>query len=325
MTNLPCEIVRDLLPSYADGLTDPVTNKAVEAHLERCAACREVHARMTGKTETAQDPAQDKELNFLKKNRRRSLKVVLFSLLGALVLLIGGLVVGFFLKDREIPPEGLACTVQVEGDRVDFRATAMDSATALTRVSYEYEDGVLTLHCRGTLTGIRRGDTVTETVRPDGPVREIRLGNRVLWADGTQIWPQIAALYNTRHPYLGDMSANRKLAEALEIPQQFGVFTNELQTAQEPYGWTLTILNPIEMQDEQVVRELRADAVLMLALIDNLGEVRFEYKLKDEDQARTLTLTREEADGIAGRPVLECGQSPALLQQLAVKVHNLSA
>ena len=30
MSKIPCEIIRDLLPSYIDGLTSDVTNKEIE-------------------------------------------------------------------------------------------------------------------------------------------------------------------------------------------------------------------------------------------------------------------------------------------------------
>ena len=37
--NLPCAVVRDLLPIYVEGLTEPETNAAMEAHLKTCPAC----------------------------------------------------------------------------------------------------------------------------------------------------------------------------------------------------------------------------------------------------------------------------------------------
>ena len=43
---LSCEIVRDLLPSYADGQTSEKTNQAVEAHLSGCRECSEILRRM---------------------------------------------------------------------------------------------------------------------------------------------------------------------------------------------------------------------------------------------------------------------------------------
>ena len=34
--NLPCEILRDLLPSYIDNLSNEVTAEAVKVHLDHC-------------------------------------------------------------------------------------------------------------------------------------------------------------------------------------------------------------------------------------------------------------------------------------------------
>lgn len=35
-----CEVIRDLLPLYADELTSPYTSQQIEAHLQSCPACR---------------------------------------------------------------------------------------------------------------------------------------------------------------------------------------------------------------------------------------------------------------------------------------------
>ena len=41
MNQLPCGIIRDLLPLYQDGVCSPESREAVQAHLADCAACRE--------------------------------------------------------------------------------------------------------------------------------------------------------------------------------------------------------------------------------------------------------------------------------------------
>ena len=38
---MKCEIIRDLFPSYIDGLTSKESNEAVEEHLEKCKECRD--------------------------------------------------------------------------------------------------------------------------------------------------------------------------------------------------------------------------------------------------------------------------------------------
>ena len=55
MTKLACDIIRDLLPSYADGLTSQASNEAVESHLAACPACRAAYAAMQEGT-AGEDP-----------------------------------------------------------------------------------------------------------------------------------------------------------------------------------------------------------------------------------------------------------------------------
>ena len=39
---LACEIVKDLLPLYVDGIVSDVSKKSIENHLEHCTDCKEV-------------------------------------------------------------------------------------------------------------------------------------------------------------------------------------------------------------------------------------------------------------------------------------------
>ena len=44
--NIPCELIRDLLPLYVDGLTSEASNREIKEHLETCGSCRERYERM---------------------------------------------------------------------------------------------------------------------------------------------------------------------------------------------------------------------------------------------------------------------------------------
>ena len=71
--NLPCAVVRDLLPIYVEGLTEPETNAAVEAHLKTCPACTARLAAMRA-PEPPPEAETAKEVDYLKKVKRRSWK-----------------------------------------------------------------------------------------------------------------------------------------------------------------------------------------------------------------------------------------------------------
>ena len=105
------------------------------------------------------------------------------------------------------------------------------------------------------------------------------------------------------------------MANVLDIQGRCGSYLNSLQTAQEPYGWTLEFSNAYTEEkaarlDETMEHEL---APLMLALVDNLGEVSWTYRTQD-GTLRTRTVTPE--DVALPRPVKDYVGSPAELQQL---------
>ena len=67
--DLTCGVVRDLLPSYADGIAGEETAAAVERHMAECEECRAALHRMKEPEDAA--PPEEKEIDYLKKVRRR--------------------------------------------------------------------------------------------------------------------------------------------------------------------------------------------------------------------------------------------------------------
>ena len=51
--DLTCEVVRDLLPSYVDGLTNDVSNQAVEQHIKICENCQKLYHGTKGQFQSA--------------------------------------------------------------------------------------------------------------------------------------------------------------------------------------------------------------------------------------------------------------------------------
>ena len=87
---MDCEVIRDLLPLYADGQTSPVTNRRIEEHTARCPACKGLMDRMCAPMEP--EPVDEEEacLRAIKKQRRKTiLRTVLACLLVVVVCVVG--------------------------------------------------------------------------------------------------------------------------------------------------------------------------------------------------------------------------------------------
>ena len=143
------------------------------------------------------------------------------------------------------------------------------------------------------------------------------MAGRLIWQDGVAISSGTMDLYAAKTPYVGDISALNRVANALNIQSRCGSYLNSLKTAQEPYGWTLEFSDAYtEKQaawlDETMEHDL---APLMLALVDNLGEVSWTYRTQD-GALQTRTVTLPQISEALPRPVKDYAASPAQLQQL---------
>ncbi|MBQ3513956.1 MAG: zf-HC2 domain-containing protein [Lachnospiraceae bacterium] len=66
---LDCEIVKDLLPLYVDGMVSEVSKKSIDSHLEYCKDCTKVYENMTFGLEKQPSEVEDVK-KFLKKTKR---------------------------------------------------------------------------------------------------------------------------------------------------------------------------------------------------------------------------------------------------------------
>jgi hypothetical protein len=75
----PCEIIRDLLPAYIDGLTSADTNEAVREHLQSCAECKKIYDSMRTELVIAEEAPRD-VIDYMKKIRKKRRWAIIISL-----------------------------------------------------------------------------------------------------------------------------------------------------------------------------------------------------------------------------------------------------
>ncbi len=117
---LPCDMIRDLLPSYIDGLESDVTKEAVEEHLSECTACSEIcesmknddQDRTPSKTQT--DVSDDKVLfHKIKKKVNRKVKIAVIAGAAALLLAVLVFELSFNVVIKEVPRQDVEVTATV--------------------------------------------------------------------------------------------------------------------------------------------------------------------------------------------------------------------
>ncbi|MBR3033824.1 MAG: DUF4825 domain-containing protein [Firmicutes bacterium] len=316
--DLTCAVVRDLLPSYIEKLTSEETNEAVERHLEGCEECRKVLAVMQGEGGPAaeENKAEAKEIDYLKKVRTGTWKRVIAGILAAAFVFGAGAWIKVHRIGSYVDPSAVNITsVVVSGDTVAVAGNLKDKSLGVTHADMlRKEGGVMELAYRAAKKGGKDNEFSYAVSGGNGyaDVQEIRMGDRIVAYQGVLIDEQVSAVYNARHPYVGDMSANGALAGALGIREAIGPYENELSTAAEPYGWTFYSMKDLSSRELATIRqELQRDAAVMLACVDNLGWVEFQFA-----NGTSLKLTAEDASAMRNTDIKKEADNPIRLQLL---------
>ncbi len=281
---LPCAIVRDLLPSYVEGLTEAETSAAVKEHLKGCDDCRKRCESMSGGEEAA--VPDEREVDYLKTVRRKNGKRVLTAAVLAVVLVLGCIGThAFFIGAPAAGISVRANTVQ-EGNIVRVSFANLDSATTLVGWKTETVGDTVSITARKVLVSPFHSPQLSAGMEVDTTeVTKIMAFGQLIWQDGLEIDYHTNRLLENRTPYVGNASAVGNLISFMDLDSGC---TMELQTAKEPYGVTLHFAQPIK-EDRRFLME--GNAFVLLALVDNLGQVSW-----DDPSGYAGTLTLAEAD-----------------------------
>jgi hypothetical protein len=85
---MDCEIIRDLLPLYADGLTSESSNRLIEDHAKTCPECRRLRDEMCTPMEPEPEETQEQILERVYRKQRRKTLLSALAIILALVLAV---------------------------------------------------------------------------------------------------------------------------------------------------------------------------------------------------------------------------------------------
>ena len=330
--DLTCAVVEDLLPSYAEGLTSSETNGAVERHLAGCKGCSAKLAAMRAPEPEQEREETAKEVDYLKKVKRRGWKRVMLAVLLTVLVLLGALAAKVFVIGSPASVDTMAVRTWTAGGQLWVDVTSNVSANAYWGWDTEVENGTARITAREVVVSPIHPTAWGRIGVPLEGVEEVYLCGRLIWQEGliTVALQKFETLYEAQTPYVGDPSALNRIAQALYLESLLGNYTFSLQTAAEPYGWTLEFGR--EMVGGQTDIMMSYLAPQMLAVVGNLGTVSWTYQDADGNtQTRTITLEEVDAqlpelaatynaangtDWLVLESVKDYAQSPIALQRL---------
>ena len=271
--DLPCYVVRDLLPSYIEGLTEAETTAAVKAHLDACPDCKARYASMVEVAGVEPATPETQEVDYLKAVRRKTRKKIVLAAVLAVVLVLGIVCSRFFLIGWISDGSSLNITPTVSEDGRNLQLEVVNTASATAVLDWNMEtyedDGIIDVDAREVLVSpFREPEETTVLSIPLTGVNHVYVCGRLLWQEGLLIDRSSYAMLGAINPYVGDAPAMGALVSVLNLDASL-----ELQTAREPYGLTLHFTRPVAADHRS---QVDGSAYLLLALTGNLGEVHWD-------------------------------------------------
>lgn len=319
-TSLPCDIVQDLLPSYVDGILSDTGASAVANHLQSCKSCQDIYNSMiTDVPHQHNADQQEKEIDYLKKVRSKTRHFTVTAILIAVLLAASGTAVYFLIFSGEYILNSVKYNLQVSSTSLKIEGILPDDFTTGTQ-KIEEKDGVISLTLpakKKTFLSFHKNYNVSYTSAT--AIREVRVNGDILWQDGISITAYVNRVYKGKHPYIGSASDNASLALALGVEDSFGGFTSKLQTSNQPYGWTICLSEPQTAGKEILHKKMTVYAYAILALIDNVDSITWEYS-DASAQAHTYTITTDEANKQLGSDIKKTAESISVFQKFTREI-----
>lgn len=113
-SKMKCEVIRDLFPSYIDGLTSEESNRLIEEHLQDCKECREYLDEMKKEVETPKKVENTKKaIAPFKRIKRRMWRAAGLAVLVCVFLFGGSL--WYFVHTWTADSEDVKTTIEAQG------------------------------------------------------------------------------------------------------------------------------------------------------------------------------------------------------------------
>lgn len=314
MSKLPCEVVKDLFPSYIDELTGEVTNNLIEEHTNECEECRQALESMKSPEGEPEKQSQKKEIDYLKKTRKKYRRNIFIVVLVVLALVFGGIGVKNSFIGTTLQNEYVSCQVQVNEKELSVLCMTSEQNLLISDIDFEEKDGVITIACKSVKKNPFYDNVSQETYVAKNEIKEIRMGDAVLWAGGEYISTFTSELFKTGHANVKDTKANLDTTTALHLSSVFPGFKCTVQKSEEPYGLVFSKGEQIGDVKALETESLEPCAYILLALIEDLGEVTYEFTHLGKPV--TLTYTSEMATKYVGKDIKLLGKNIAELEKL---------
>lgn len=313
INRIPCEVVQDLLPLYVDKLTKPQTNEEIENHLSECIECSNIYNNMSAPMgQNAEGTSVKSDIDYLKKIKKSNFKRIILGIGITIVMAILLCFLKFFIVGFQT--ESYIADIDIKDNNITVTGTFYDSASVYSHYKIvDTEEGKKLIVYSSLPSFFNHNGSFQIDLKLDLVTYEVN-GDKIL-PDGRIISKKAQELYASKNPYIGNMSANGKIANILGIYMELGNYTNALQTSEVPYSWTLNFIEEISKSNESKFNTtMKSYAYVLLGLVDNCSEIIWTYSMDGTEYVKSVTV--DDAENEFGKNIKDFGENEITVQEM---------
>lgn len=287
-----CNIIKDLLPSYVDGLTSNDTNEFVEEHLNTCKDCSD-EIKKYKSIEIKEKEETKKSIDYLKKPRRKLKGVIaLFSM-----IIIG--IFAFLIVPK--PDKNLDLTAfdyNIVNDNLEVKISPLSSNRFIRLKEIINNDEI---HLQTYTTPLSfLGDYSVNYIVSGKEDKKIYLNDTLISEKGQYFDQNNIKLFENRIEYIGDNSGVSNIINMLKL-SNFSTYNIEIQSTSEPYGLKFNFTEEI-VENDNTINFLNTIGKYVMALVNNCDYVTFSYNENQYTVNREDSFDNELKSGYATSP-----------------------
>lgn len=287
-----CNIVKDLLPSYIDGLTSRESNEFIKEHIRTCNDCKEEINKYKS-IEIKEKEETLKSIDYMKKPRKKLKGVIaLFS------IIILSILIYLVIPKKEKSLDFTAFDYNIVNDHLVLNISSLSSNMFL-KLKEEVVDDTIYLQTYTTPVSSFGSYNLEYNLNGKGN-KTIYLNDTLIADKGEFLNQNIIKLFENKIKYIGDNSGVSNILNLLNL-NNFSPYTIEIQSNEEPYGLKINFSEKIRENDE-TTKYLNTIGKYIMALIDNCDYVTFSYNEGEYTIYREESFDNELKAGYATSP-----------------------
>lgn len=262
---IPCAVIRDLLPSFTDGLTENETTEIIKKHLETCDDCRRRYENMSSSDEN--DIIKGNPSAYPESIKKKNTLKIAFSVIAALLVVILISSVYIFLIGIPVNTDTVKAEAENKDGNINITFTVSDSGTCLRGIKSDLKNGTAYIKARSVLASPFHKTSENDIIIPAQDTEKVAFGDKTLWQNGIIISDTANELIENQTASIESTSDINKLINILDYKRPF---TIELETKDEPYG-LIFHLEESPWDHDRIMSEKKD--IILIALIGNLSKI----------------------------------------------------